>query len=91
MKKLVFLSVLSLLFANQGATLANNSNNVMISDRDFTQLTCSYLNQTSDKQKAVTEVLAVTETVITDEQKQTLEDLMTNKILVNDFCQGVQL
>jgi hypothetical protein len=88
MKKVLFFSIVSLFFANQGATLANTSG---MSDQDFTQLTCSYLNEISDKREALTEVLTVTESLISNSQKQTLKDLMTDTISVNDFCQGIKL
>jgi hypothetical protein len=88
MKKLAFISILSLFFANQGATLASGSG---MSDRDFTQLTCSYLDETSDKTEALTKVLSDTQSAISAEQKQTLEQLMTDEISVNDFCKGVKL
>jgi hypothetical protein len=87
MKKVLFFSILSLFFTNQGATLANESG---MRDVDFTQLTCSYLKETSDKGQALTKVLADTQSVITDSQKETLQALMTDEISVETFCQNTQ-
>jgi hypothetical protein len=89
MKKILFFSILSLFFANQGATLANDGE---MRDVDFTQLTCSYLSdEEGDKEKALTKVLADTQSIITETQKQTLEALMTDEMSVDTFCADAQL
>lgn len=89
MKKVLFFSILSLFFASQGSAFANEAGG--LSDQDFTQLTCSYLSETDNKTEALTQVLADTQSVISSEQKQTLEDLMTEEISVKDFCKGIEL
>ena len=90
MNKLIYLSAVTLTFALQGIAFANTNNEGMSQD-DFQQLVCSYLDEYSDKRQALTEVLAVTESSIDRAQKETIIKLAKDRISPQSFCRNVKL
>lgn len=88
MKKLIYISIASLAFAVQGVAFAQNAG---LDSADFKQLVCSSLQKSPNKVEALTQVLSMTQSVISSEQKQTLVKLATNKMDSQSYCQGVKL
>lgn len=88
-KKLIYISVATLTFAIQGNTLANTSSN--LNDVDFKQIVCSSMKGSPNKVEALTEVLSMTQTVITPTQKQTLMQLAKNRKDAKAYCKGIKV
>jgi hypothetical protein len=88
MKKLIYITAATLAFTVPGVTLAANPG---LDDADFKQIVCSSLKSSNDKVAALTEVLSLTQSVITSAQKQTLVNLATNKINSQNYCRTVKL
>lgn len=88
MKKLIYISAATLAFAIQGITLAATSN---LNDVDFKQIVCSSMKSSPNKVEALTEVLSMTQTVISSTQKETLMQLAKNRKDAKAYCKGVKL
>lgn len=88
MKKLIYISTAALSFAIQGVTFAATSN---LDDVDFKQIVCSSMKGSPDKVEALTEVLSMTQTVISPAQKQTLMQLAKNRKDAKAYCQGIKV
>jgi hypothetical protein len=89
MKKLIYISVATLAFAIPGVAFADNSSD--IEDRDFKQLVCSSLEGSDNKVESLTQVLSMTQSVITPQQKQTLVQLANDDMNSQSYCQDVDL
>jgi hypothetical protein len=87
MKNLIYLAAATLAFAVQGAAFANNT----LDDVDFKQIVCSSLQESNDKVEALTQVLSMTQSVITSQQKQTLVELANEDMNSQSYCQNVDL
>lgn len=88
MKKLIYISAATLALTSQTVAFADNSG---MDVQDFKQLVCSQLAETSDKQVAMTEVLAMTESLIDSSQKETLAKLATEQLSSQSFCSDVDI
>lgn len=87
MKNLIYLAAATLAFAVQGAAFATNT----LDDVDFKQIVCSSLQGSNDKVEALTQVLSMTQSVITSQQKQTLVNLANDDMNSQSYCQNVDL
>jgi hypothetical protein len=88
MKKLIYISAATLAFAVQGITFAATSN---LDDVDFKQIVCSSMKGAPNRVEALTQVLSMTQTVISPTQKQTLMQLAKNRRDARVFCKGVKV
>jgi uncharacterized protein (DUF1501 family) len=87
MKNLIYLAAATLAFAVQGVAFATNT----LDDVDFKQIVCSSLQGSNDKVEALTQVLSMTQSVITSQQKQTLVQLANDDMNSQSYCQNVDL
>jgi hypothetical protein len=90
MKKLIYISAASLAFAIQGVTFATTSNS-NLSDVDFKQIVCSSMKGSPNKVEALTEVLSMTQTVLSSTQKETLMQLAKNRKDAKAYCKGIKI
>jgi hypothetical protein len=88
MKKLIYIAAATLAFAIQGIAFADTPD---LSDVDFKQLVCSSMKGTHNKVEALTEVLSITQTVLSPTQKQTLMQLARNKKDARAYCKDIKV
>jgi hypothetical protein len=88
MKKLIYIAAATLTFAIQGIAFADTPD---LSDVDFKQIVCSSMKGSKNKVEALTEVLSMTQTVLSPTQKQTLVQLAKNQKDAKAYCQGIKV
>jgi hypothetical protein len=88
MKQIIYISGIVLCLTLPRVALAESN---QLSNVDFKQLACSYMADIGDKQEALTELYSDIQSVITDNQKETLEKLATNQLNANNYCNNVYL
>lgn len=87
MKKISFLSIVTLMIFFQNISIASASE-VEMSNNDFTRLVCGYLQRMDNKPKALNKIKAMTESKINAIQLAKLEEIATSKQATEDFCRS---
>jgi len=85
MKKLIYLSGVALTLIVQGTAFAEAEK---ISEQDFKQLVCSYMEDIGNKQEALTKLFSDTGSVLTSQQKETIQKLATDQLNADSYCSG---
>jgi hypothetical protein len=89
MKNLIYLSGIALtLIIVQGTAFAEEEK---ISQQDFQQLVCSYMEDIGNKQEALTKLFSDTGSVLTSQQKETIQELATDQLNAESYCMGMNL
>jgi len=90
MKKLIYISAATLAFVVQGVAFANTPAPAL-DDLDFKQIVCSSLEESSNKEEALTEVLSMIQSTISPRQKQVMVELAAGEMNSDNYCQKVNL
>ena len=86
MKNLFYISTIALTFAFQGSALANSQQTDLTMDqRDFQQLVCAYM-EAMPKEEALAELKVMTESMLSETQQITMEDLSNSNAAVQNLC-----
>jgi predicted ATPase len=90
MKKLIYISAATLTFVVQGVAFANTPVPAL-DDVDFKQIVCSSLEESTNKEEALTEVLSMIQSTISPAQKQVMVKLAAGEMNSNSYCNNVNL
>ena len=89
MKKIFCLSLIAFSFGMQGVSFAKEKQvDLTMEQEDFTQLVCAYM-ESMPKEQALSELKAMTESILNVSQQETMEKLAVSNSAVVDLCSSI--
>lgn len=86
MKNLIYFSAIALSFSFQGSVLASGQQTDLTMDQeDFKQLVCAYM-EAMPKEEALAELKVMTESMLSEDQQMTMENLSQSNTAVSNLC-----